>query len=106
MKRFLGFFGAVALLLSLPGCLTVDGRGLNGGLYTGVQYATNATAQTSVKKGESCAMSILGLVAVGDASIDTARRNGGIRSISSVDDKVTTFLFGLYSQVCTIVRGK
>ena len=80
--------------------------GLPGALYTGVTEGKHATAQTSVKMGESCAMSIFGLLAIGDASIDTARQAGGIRSVSTIDEKYTSFLLGLYSSKCTIVRGK
>lgn len=79
---------------------------LVGGLYTGVVAGNSVSAQAGPKTGESCALSIIGLVAVGDAGIDAARKNGGITSISIVDEKSTTILFGLYSQHCTIVHGK
>jgi uncharacterized protein YceK len=80
--------------------------GLVGGLYAGYTEGLTATAQMSVKKGEACGMSILGIIATGDASIDSARRNGGIRSISTVDEEFTSILGGLYHSKCTIVRGK
>jgi hypothetical protein len=92
------------LCLTLGSCSSKTG--LVGGLYAGYGEGKSASAQVSVKKGESCAMSILGLIAVGDASIDTARRNGGIRSISSVNEHWTSILAGLYSSKCTVVTGK
>ncbi len=76
-----------------------------GVLYTGVSQGVGATAQLSMKRGEACASSILGLIATGDSSIETARKNGGIRSIASVDEQVTGFL-GIYTSVCTVVHGK
>lgn len=103
MIRRLAFF---VFLASLTGCALPPRFPIIGVLYTGVQQGVSATAQLSVKRGESCAMHILGLIATGDASIDGARKNGGIRSISTVDEQVTSFLFGLYSQVCTVVHGK
>jgi hypothetical protein len=91
------------MLVVLSGC--ASRLGLVGGLYTGVTQGISATAQLGAKRGEACGMSILGIVAIGDYGIDTARKNGGIRSISTVDEQVTGFL-GVYQSVCTIVTGK
>lgn len=49
-------------------------------------------------------MSILSLVATGDASIETAKAKGGIRSVTSVDIEVENIL-GVVGQYCTVVRG-
>ena len=79
----------------------------HGVLFTGVQYPVNATAQPrGDKKGEACSIGILGLVAFGDSSIDTARRNGRISKITSVDGSAMNILGLLFNQYCTIVRGK
>jgi hypothetical protein len=81
-------------------------RGPVGFLYndtqTGVAVASN---QAGGRVGQSCANSILGLFATGDASIETARRNGAISMITSVDEHSTSVL-GVYSTYCTIVRGR
>ena len=74
------------------GCAMPPRLGVSGGLYTGTSQGLAATAQMSIKKGEACAMSILGIIATGDASIDAARRNGGIRSISAVDEEYFSIL--------------
>jgi len=78
---------------------------VQGWLYTGVSAGLSVSAQAGPKTGEACAASYLGIIATGDASIDTARRNGGITSISIVDEKMTSIL-GLYVTHCTIVHGK
>lgn len=44
-------------------------------------------------------------MATGDASIDEAKRAGGIKEIASVDYQVNSVL-GIYAQFCTIVKGK
>ena len=94
---------AIAAMLFFCSCA---GRSpVFGALYTGVQSGLAVSAQAGPKTGEACAMSILGIIAVGDASIDTARRNGGITSISIVDEKHTQIL-GLYASYCTVVHGK
>ena len=45
----------------------------------------------SKKKGEACSRNILGLVAVGDNSINSAKKNGTITKIATVD--YSKFLF-------------
>lgn len=95
---------AVSWMVILTGCAMARSP-VMGGLYTGVTSGMAVSAQAGPKTGEACASSILGLIATGDASIDTARRNGGITSISIVDEKATSFL-GIYASYCTIVHGK
>ncbi|MCC2637135.1 MAG: Protein trl tRNA-associated locus protein [Moraxellaceae bacterium] len=63
-----------------------------------------AIAQPS-KRGEACMQNILGIVAVGDASIDTAKRNGGITQVASVEQHPTRVLT-YYARFCTVVRGE
>ncbi len=55
--------------------------------------------------GEACATSILGVVATGDASIDTAKKNGGVAQVTAVDHHTKSIL-GVYAKFCTIVYGK
>jgi len=102
MKKLLVAIGAASLLLS--GCangLTPTGIGL----VTDVQGPITATGETGVSKtGTACATSILGLVNQGDASINTAQRNGGISTISTVDYHTSGF-YPFYGKTCVIVRG-
>ena len=94
----------VAVVLS--GCATGMRQPITGFLYSDVQSPAAATSnQAGNRVGEACASSILGLVATGDATIETARRNGGITMITSVDDSTTSY-FGIYAKYCTIVRGR
>ncbi len=89
--------------LALSGCAGVP---LVGGAYTDIQYSEDATANPIGNRvGEACAVSYLGLVATGDASIEAARRNGGITMISTVDKSHKNILF-FYAKNCTIVRGR
>ncbi len=55
------------------------------------------------KVGKACGKNVLGIVTMGDISIDTARKNGNISYISSVDKSVKGHI--LVADVCTIVRG-
>ena len=104
MKKTL-FISVVAFALS--GCAAISTRApLTGFWYTETEADMIATgAAAGNRMGEACAKSILGLVATGDASIETARKNGGISVISTVDTKDTAIL-GVYATHCTVVRGK
>lgn len=87
----------------LAGCTHAP---LVGGIYSDVASGVAATSNTSGNRvGEACANSWFWLVAMGDASIEAARRNGGITMISSVDQEDKNILF-VYQQHCTTVRGR
>ena len=78
---------------------------VTGFAYTGAKGATNATSNDVGKKtGTSCATSYVGVVGLGDASIASAAKAGGITQISSVDSDSMSIL-GLYAKNCTIVTG-
>lgn len=82
---------------------TPAGAGL---LYTDVKYqgmADDSNTDAS-KEGRACATNILGLIAQGDATIDSAKTAGGIKKVATVDSEVNSIL-GLFSTYCTVVRG-
>ncbi len=86
------------------GCATVASP-VYGGIYTDVKAPLTTTANTKGSKvGTATATSILGLVATGDASIETAAKNGGITSIKNVDYHSTSVL-GIYSSFTVEVHG-
>lgn len=57
------------------------------------------------KTGESTMTNYLGLVAIGDASITMAAKNGGINTIKTVDYKYNSIL-GIINTTTTIVTGQ
>ena len=70
-----------------------------------VDPITATTAAGESKKGTSCVHNVLGLFAVGDASIEEAKKQGNIKVVSSVDrDAFRIFVF--YGKSCTIVKGE
>ncbi len=97
----------VFLIQGLVGCAGMNTRSpVPGFLYSDVQFTHSATSnQAGNRIGEACALSILGLISTGDASIEAARRNGGITLISGVDETFNNYL-GLYSKSCVVVRGR
>ncbi len=75
-----------------------------GSLYTETTQPIAAGSGGGSKVGVAESTTILGLVGTGDASIETAKRNGRISSVSTVDQKVTSILC-IYSKFTTTVKG-
>jgi hypothetical protein len=70
-----------------------------------VKGPITATSSVGTKQGQACARSYLGLIATGDASIEAAKRAGGITEVSVVDHHTTNVL-GIVGDFCTVVKGK
>lgn len=95
---------ALIILTLATGCATVKSPMM--ALYQNLQSPVNATGQKSgLREGQACISNVLGLWAIGDASIEAARQNGGISEISTVDQKITQ-IFTFYAELCTVVRGR
>lgn len=92
--------------LTLASCSTVTTGSGVGVLYTGVTEGSMVTSNTvGSKVGTSSSIGVLGLVSVGDASIQTAANSAGIKKISHVDIQKTSVL-GLFANYKTIVYGE
>lgn len=83
-----------------------------GSIYTGTQVPsginrneTSGPGKTGDKTGEACATGILYLAAFGDASLDAAKKAGGVSELHSIEFHQTNIL-GIYTQGCTVVHGK
>ncbi|WP_104695629.1 TRL-like family protein [Helicobacter salomonis] len=75
-----------------------------GNLFTGVKLPVSGNGESGSKTGEASCGSILGLFAFGDCSVEKAAKEGGIKTIKSVDRKVFNVI-GLYGHYTTIVKG-
>lgn len=88
--KLIALIGLVAFIPMLMGCATPFPVGM---LYTELKLPIAAESDVkAVKSGSSECMSVLGLVTTGDASINTAMRNGNITKISHVDWEVKNIL--------------
>jgi len=93
------------MAFALSGCAIAAPGLVVGGVYSGYTIGSSANNDTAgSKEGEACAMSILGIVGLGDASIGAAKSAGGISKVASVDHKAFNIL-GIYGNVCTVVKG-
>ena len=96
---------AFAGLAFIAGCATVASQ-VTGSIYTDVKAPLSAASNTGGSKiGSSTASSLLGLFAMGDASIETASKNGGIKKVQHVDYHSTSIL-GIYSTFTVMVYGQ
>lgn len=92
MKKILTVLGLLFMLSSTQ----ANAMGL---FYTDATYPVTATGVktedlAAMKKGTASTTNILFLVEVGDASIDTAAKNGGISKISHIDiQEKSVFIF-------------
>ena len=98
------YITVLCLCLSLTGCATMYPVGM---LYTEVQLPSHAVTESDVaytKVGVSQAVSVLGLVAVGDASQRSAIRDGKISKVKYIDYSAKNIL-GIYGIYTTTVYG-
>ncbi len=104
MKKVFMFVAAV-------GCLFLSSCGVTrapvmGTLYTDVTSGTAVTSNSlATKVGKASVTGYLGLIATGDASYQTAAKNGGIKKITHVDEHNKTIL-GIITTHEIIVYGE
>lgn len=104
MKKLFAIVIAGALALLVSGCGSAAFP-VNGVLFTQAKGPVTATSNGSgSKEGRAECVSYLSLVALGDCSVETAAKNGGISQIKSVDSDVFNIL-GLYTKYTTVVKG-
>jgi hypothetical protein len=92
---------SITLAAALPlGCLGVQGPTF--GLWMDVKGPIQG-GSGGKKTGEACSQHWAGVVALGDASIETAAKNGEITRIKSVDYYAKNQI--VMGRFCTVVRG-
>lgn len=101
MKKSLVLIPAAAALL-LAGCASPVP---NGVIFTDVQLPVSATSNqdtSKMKVGKSFCKSYVGMVTIGDASVQTAKKNGGIKKVVAVDWKAKSILGLIGEYECTV----
>jgi hypothetical protein len=106
MKRTVVAVAVLALLaVGTTGCGFVADGPFGWGYTASKTAVSTGSAKTGTKKGSACVTGFFGFISIGDASIGTAMKNGGIKEIFSVD-KDNLSVFGTYTKQCTIVTGE
>jgi hypothetical protein len=107
MKKLLPFVLFVAVLFFSTGCITYSAPVMppQGLLFSSIEAPLDANADSTSfadeKRGEASSIAVLGLFAFGDASLNTAVRNGGLSTVNHVDYSYRNILF--FFQEFTIV---
>ena len=109
MKKLV-IVGCALLMLAIVGCAGfAPGTPLIGFLYSDIRYPHVRTEVVNngigSKTGESMAKDILGWIAVGDASLEAAMRNGKITKIYTIDHHMMNIL-GIYAEWKVIITGE
>ncbi len=95
----------LAVAATFTGC-AFSASPVLGSIYTDVKAPVVATANPAGNKvGTGEATSILGIVATGDASINSAAKKAGITRISHVDYQATNIL-GIFAKYTVYVYGE
>jgi hypothetical protein len=104
---------SLAALLALPlfvGCQGGFPMAPDGLLFSSVRapgwYPGVTNEVTGAKTGHSEATGFVGLIAVGDASVEKAAEENGIKKIHSISHKWTKILGGLYWKFETDITGE
>lgn len=97
---------AALVAMTLASCSTIGTQSGIGSLYTGVSEGQMVTSnQLGTKVGKGSTIGVLGLVSIGDASIQSAANSAGIKKISHVDCKKMSVL-GLFAKYDILVYGE
>ena len=104
MKKTLLICVGICIAALFTGCATPYPQGM---LYTNLKLPVDATSNMAKapKVGTAECVSYLGMIAIGDVSIDTAMKNGGIKKIYYVDWEVENIL-GLIGKYKVTVYGE
>jgi len=106
MKKYVRILGILAIVSFMSSGCAIVSSPVIGGIYTSVKAPVVATSNDlGSKVGTGEATSILGIVATGDASIQTAARNAGITQISHVDYEAFSVL-GIFAKITVYVYGE
>lgn len=98
MKRFLAALILVVVAAQLSGCI-----------YASATTPLDKNVQETVigsKQGRASVYIVAWLVAWGDAGVEAAARNGGLKVIHHLDTERRLVFFGLFSRITTIAYGE
>jgi len=108
LRSFVSLAAVAGVALISTGCLRAPVVPPYGIIYSDIQAPLDHDFDRTVvptRSGSSESISILGLVAIGDASIHAAAQDGGLSVIHTADYEYMNIL-GVYQKYVTVVRGE
>jgi len=109
MRALACVVASCAVLMLTAGCYTTPVKPPVGAIYSGFKAPLTAEAEkptVTSQKGEATSQAVLGLVAWGDCSLETAAKNGNLSTIEYADYEYMNVLFGIYQKFTVITHGK
>ncbi|MBF0515511.1 MAG: hypothetical protein HQK97_00130 [Nitrospirae bacterium] len=94
----------LVVALSMAGCGYVSDGPFGWAMTNHRTPVAKGRAASGFKEGQACIYSFFGLVSIGDAGIEAAMRDGGIKDVFTVDSYSQNF-FGTYTRQCTVAVG-
>lgn len=91
-------------IVLMTGCGFVSDGPFGWGMTNNRTPVAKGHASSGYKEGRSCIYSFFGAVTVGDAGIEAAMRDGGIKDVFTIDSYNQSF-FGTYTKQCTVIVG-
>ena len=91
-----------AAVLSVSACAIVPSAA-GTGLFARVSEPVLVSGNSGSKTGTACANNYLSIVTTGDMSVQTAKKNGKINTVATVDKVIEGNVF--IAKVCTVVTG-
>lgn len=105
-KNFLKLILVGVVSMAMSSCATMSTPAGFGSIYADIKTGEHVTSNNcGTKVGTASAKNILGLVLIGDASIETAAKSAGIKKISHVDSERNSIL-GIFATYKVIVYGE
>ena len=96
----------VMVVVGMSSCATMSSQAGIGALYMDVQTGEQVTSNARGSKvGTASVNNILGLVVMGDASVEAAAKSAGIKKISHVDSQKKSLL-GIFGSYKVFVYGE
>jgi hypothetical protein len=102
----------LVMITSIVSLATLSGCAINQNLHNGYAFYGERSEPIAVtgaagksKVGKACTKNYLGIYAVGDNSLEAAKKEGGIHTVSSVDVEVSN-IGPFYIHSCTVVHGE
>jgi hypothetical protein len=109
MRALAGVAALCLVLMAASGCYTAPVMPPLGAIYADIKAPLTTEAEKPAvtdQRGEASTQSILGLVAWGDCSLDTAAKNGKLSTIEYADYSYMNVALGIYQKFTVVVHGK
>jgi hypothetical protein len=109
MRRIAGLSALCVVAALWAGCYSTPVMPPSGMIYSGYKAPLQAELEGQAvvdKSGEASSGSILGLIAWGDCSLQTAAKQGGLSTMNYADYSYLNVIFGIYQRFTVTVYGK